>query len=71
MQVVFAFNVGFPAAQPVPLHPVKIESGAAVAVSRTAVPLLYELEQTVPQLMVPGLLMIVPAPSPDFVTVSV
>jgi hypothetical protein len=50
-----------------PLHPVNTERGPGVAVSVTVVPLTYDSEQSLPQLMPAGLELTVPAPmSPDF-----
>ena len=54
-----------------PLHPVKVEPLAAVAVSVTLVPALNDAEQAVPQSMPEGLLVTVPLPAPDLVTVIV
>jgi len=61
---------------PVPLHPplqpVKVEPEAAVAVSVTLAPLLYDAVPVVTfQLIVPELAVTVPLPPPDFVTVRV
>jgi len=53
--------------QPPPLHPVKVDPAAAVAVRVTTVPLeRFASEQIEPQEMDPPV--IVPVPVPDFVT---
>jgi hypothetical protein len=52
-----------------PVQPPKIEPPAEAAVSVTEVPLVYEAEHVVPQLMPVGELVTVPLPLPDFVTV--
>jgi hypothetical protein len=54
-----------------PLHPVNVEPPAAVAVNVTLVPASKSAAHAAPQLMAPTLLVIVPAPLPDFETVSV
>ncbi len=59
-----------PLEQPVPDQPAKIEPGAGVAVSVTAVPLLRVAEQEPPQLIPAGLLLTVPLPVPALATVS-
>ncbi|MEZ4402236.1 MAG: hypothetical protein R3B06_19585 [Kofleriaceae bacterium] len=53
-----------PVEQPAPVHPVKIESPAAVAVSASDVPGGYASEQSAPQLMPTGLDVTVPVPVP-------
>jgi hypothetical protein len=57
--------------QPPPLHPVKVEPGAAAAVRVTAVPSANEAEQVAPHEMPAGLLVTVPLPAPALKTVSV
>lgn len=52
-----------------PLHPVKAEPTAELAVRVTIVPLEYEEEQVAPQLTPAGLLVTVPAPVPALLTV--
>jgi hypothetical protein len=72
--VVAAFSVtvqGPVPAQPPPVQPVKVEPAAGVAVSVTAVPLTKAVEHVAPQEMPAGLLVTVPAPAPDLLTVSV
>src|SRR5262245_6230958 len=54
-----------------PLQPVNVEQAAAAAVSVTDVPVVYEAEQVVPQLMPAGMLVTVPAPAPALETVRV
>ncbi len=54
-----------------PWYPLKVEPVAAVAFKVTLVPSAKTKEQVVPQLMPAGVLVTVPEPSPDFVTVSV
>lgn len=54
-----------------PLHPVKEEPELAAAVKTTDVPALYAFVQVSPQLIPEGLLVTVPEPVPDFVTVSI
>ena len=60
---------------PVPVHappqPVNVEPATGVAVKFTTVPLLNDAEQLVPQLMPAGALVMVPAPVPARLTVSV
>jgi hypothetical protein len=51
-----------------PAQPSKLEPPAAVAVNVTTVPATYDPEQSPPQLMPPGLLVTVPLPPPDLVT---
>src|SRR5262249_29435051 len=57
--------------QPPPLQPVKVEPVAGVAVNVTWVPVAYEAAHAVPQLMPPELLVTVPPPAPNILTVSV
>ena len=64
-----AFIVTAPVVQPVPLQPAKVEPAAGVAVKLTIVPLLYDAEQLLPQLMPVGLLVTVPLPVPLLVIV--
>jgi len=54
-----------------PLQPVKVEPAPAAAVSVTGVPVVYDAEHVVPQLMPAGLLVTVPAPAPALETVRV
>ena len=51
-------------------QPAKLEPAAAAALSVTTVPAVYDCEQSPPQLMPAGLLVTVPVPVPDRVTVS-
>lgn len=53
-----------------PLHPVKVALPDGTAVSLTVLPLGKFAEQAVPQLMPLGLLVTVPPPVPDLVTVT-
>jgi hypothetical protein len=53
-----------------PLQPAKVEPVAGAAVRLTAVPLVNEAEQVAPQEMPAGVLVTVPLPVPDLVTVS-
>ena len=70
VQVLLAFIVTEPVVQPVPLQPAKVEPVAGVAVKVTEVPLLYDAEQLLPQLLIPaGLLVTVPLPVPLLVMV--
>src|SRR5207244_7459975 len=55
--------------QPPPLHPVKAEPAAGVAVSVTSVPVRYVPEQSVPHVIPAGVLATVPLPAPLLVTV--
>src|SRR5262245_23485840 len=69
--VVAAFMVTVQApvpAQPPPLHPVKAEPVAGVAVSVTTVPLSKGAEQVLPQLIPAGFEVTVPLPEPSRVT---
>jgi hypothetical protein len=70
VQLVLADIVTEPLVQPVPDQPAKVEPEAAVAVKVTAVPLLKEYEQVLPQLMPAGLLVTVPEPVPALATVK-
>src|SRR5216117_2790271 len=54
--------------QPPPLHPVKVEPAAGVAVRVTAVPTVNEAEQAAPQEIPEGALLTVPLPVPVLVT---
>jgi len=56
---------------PPPDHPVNVEPEAAVAVNMTLVPEVYDSLQSEPQSMPDGLLVTVPLPVPDLVTVRV
>ncbi len=56
-------------AHPLPLHPLKNEPDAAVAVSVTLAPLAKVAEQVRPQSMPAGTLVTVPLPVPVGVTV--
>jgi hypothetical protein len=72
VQVVFCVTVTVPSAQSAgPLHPSNLEPRFGVAVSLTTVPAVYDCEQSLPQVMSPGLLVTVPPPVPCLVTVSV
>ena len=53
-----------------PVQPAKVEFGAGAAVSVTAVPGAKPAAQVVPQLMPAGLLVTVPVPVPEEVTVN-
>ena len=53
-----------------PVQPAKVELGAGVAVSVTAVPGAKPATQVVGQLMPAGLLATLPVPVPELVTVS-
>ena len=53
-----------------PFQPVKVAPAAGAAVKLTVVPLVNEAEQVAPQLMPAGVLVTVPLPVPDFITVS-
>jgi hypothetical protein len=57
--------------QPPPLQPVKAEPAAGAAVKVTAVPLANTAEHFLPQLMLPGALVMIPVPAPVLLTVSV
>ena len=57
--------------QPPPLQPVKVEPAAGVAVKVTAAPLANAEEHVAPQEIPAGLLVTVPVPAPDLLTVSV
>ena len=69
VQDVAAFMVTEPVAQPVLLHPAKVEPDAGVAVKATTVPLLKFAEHVVPQLMPAGELVTVPLPVPALTTI--
>jgi hypothetical protein len=62
--------VDVPEEEQSPLQPANSEPGAAAAISVTVVPSSKDAEQVEPQSIPAGLLVIVPAPVPDFVTVS-
>jgi hypothetical protein len=66
----FSVTVHAPAPAQAPLQPVKIAPAPGVAVRATAVPLLNDAEQVVPQLMPAGALVMVPDPAPARLTVS-
>jgi hypothetical protein len=53
-----------------PVQPAKVELGAGAAVSVTAVPAAKPATQAVPQLIPAGLLVTLPVPVPEAVTVS-
>ena len=53
-----------------PLQPVKAVTAAGAAVKVTAVPVGSDAEHVAPQLMPAGVLVTVPVPSPDLLTVS-
>src|SRR5258708_15169913 len=53
-----------------PLHPVKTEPAAGIAVSVTVVPLAIPAEHVAPQLIPPTLLVTVPVPLPCLVTTN-
>jgi len=57
--------------QPPPLQPLKVEPVAAAAVRVTIVPVAYDAEHVVPQVMPVGELVTVPLPAPAFETVRV
>jgi len=57
--------------QPPPVQPVKVELASGVAAKVTAVPLANAAEHVAPQVMPAGLLVTVPAPAPDLLTVNV
>jgi hypothetical protein len=69
VQFVLAVITIVPELQPVPLQPANTDPAAAIAVSVTAVPLLYVAEHVAPQLIAVGELETVPLPVPAFVTV--
>ena len=60
-----------PAPAQLPLHPAKVAPAAGVAVNVTVVPLAYEAEQAVPQVIPAGALVTAPLPVPALVTVRV
>ena len=64
-------TVQAPPPEHAPDHPVKVEPGSGVGVNVTLVPGLYVSLQSEPQLTPAGLLVTVPLPVPDFVTVRV
>jgi hypothetical protein len=66
----FIVTVHAPVPVHAPLQPVNVAPAAGVAVSVTAVPLLKDAEQVVPQLMPAGALVTVPGPAPARLTVS-
>jgi len=55
---------------PAPLQPVKVEPPVGAAVSTTVLPIAKSAAQVVPQEMPPGLLVTVPVPVPDLLTVK-
>lgn len=57
-----------PLVQPEPVQPAKVEPVAGVALKVTGVPLLYNAEQVLPQLIPAGVLVTVPLPVPALVT---
>ena len=63
-----AFIVTAPLVQAEPLQPAKVEPVAGVALKVTRVPLLYNAEQVLPQLIPAGVLVTVPLPVPALVT---
>jgi hypothetical protein len=67
----FPSTVHGPVPEHVPLQPAKVEPAAGVAVSVTRVPPGYVPLQALPQLIPEGLLVTVPLPFPDFVTLTV
>jgi len=69
---VFADNVTLQLAVPLhaPDHPANVEPEFGAALSDTAVPLTKLALHVDPQLMPAGLLVTVPAPVPEFVTVT-
>ena len=67
--VIVTVQVPVPSQGPA-LQPAKVEPVAGVAVKVTAVPLAKLAEQVAPQLMPAGVLVTVPEPVPDLVTVS-
>jgi len=58
-----------PIPEQAPLHPVKTESAAGVAVRVVEIPLVKLAEQVLPQLIPEGELVTVPLPLPDLATV--
>jgi hypothetical protein len=70
--VVFAFRATVQVAFPehAPVHPLKVAPPVGVAVSTTLVPEVKDAVHVVPQLMPAGLLVTVPFPFPESVTVS-
>nr|WP_040335317.1 hypothetical protein [Candidatus Magnetobacterium casensis] len=70
LEVTFTVQVlAFVVSQPVQVPNVEPES--AVAVNVTVVPVLYDAEHVLPQLILPSALVTLPEPLPDFVTVRV
>jgi hypothetical protein len=69
---VAAFTVTEHVPEPVqaPLQPVKVEPAAGAAVKVTAVPIVKDVEQVVPQEIPAGELVTVPVPVPALDTVS-
>ena len=63
--------VTLPFAVQLPDQPANVDPEAAVAINATAVPLLMLAVQVLPQLIPAGLLVTVPVPLPERVTVSV
>jgi hypothetical protein len=68
---VFIVTVQVPVPEPPPLQPANVDPPAAAAVSVTTVPLVYDSEQSAPQLIPAGEDVTVPLPVPDLVTFSV
>ena len=64
-------TVQVPVPLQLPLQPVKVEPAAEVAVKVTVVPLLNAAAHVVPQEIPAGVLVTVPVPEPDLLTVSV
>ena len=57
--------------QPPPLQPLNVDPAAGVAVKVTTVPLAYAAMQVAPHEIPEGLLVTVPIPGPELITVSV
>jgi hypothetical protein len=71
VQAVSSSRVTTPSAQSgSPDQPAKLEPAAAAALNVTTVPAAYDCEQSPPQLMPAGMLVTVPVPVPDLVTVN-
>jgi hypothetical protein len=71
VQLMLPVIVTLPAAVQFPDQPANVEPDVGAAVNVTAVPLLSVVEQVLPQLIPPALLVTVPVPVPTRVTVSV